>query len=360
VVETGEGSCLFLRRRYPLGHRQGRIGLGLAAAASSLPLAAGPGFTPGAAIYLDTETTGLAGGTGTYAFLIGVGRFTGEAFEVEQFFMRDFHEEPALLEMLARRLPEASGLVTYNGRGFDLPLLETRFLLARRPWPGQALPHLDLLPLARRFWRGLVQDFRLGSLEAALLGHERHDDVPGAMIPQLYFRYLREQDLSVLEGVFEHNAQDLLSLAVLMGRLATLVGQGNVEHPEEWVGLGRFWEGRDWDRSAACYREALARSLSPNQALEVRQRLGRLLRRLGRWEEAREVWSAWAAQEIASLEPMEELAKYLEHRARDLEAARQIVVRALALAESNDGSTLPSLRHRLHRLECRLAGHRWY
>ena len=361
-----EDSCLFVRRRYPLSHHQGRMRLGLAASGvplpvtPGLPVGAGPCLSPGNAIYLDTETTGLAGGTGTYPFLIGVGRFTGETFLVEQFFMRDFHEEPALLEMLAQRLPEASGLVTYNGRGFDLPLLETRYLLARRPWPGQTLPHLDLLPLARRLWRGLVEDFRLGSLEARLLGHEREDDLPGAMIPQIYFRYLRERDLSGIEKVFEHNAQDLLSLAVLTGRVAALIGQGDVERPEEWAGLGRFWEGWDWERSVACYRQALAGSLSPDHALEVRQRLGRLLRRLGRWEEAREVWTAWASLETASLEPLQELAKYLEHWARDLPAARQIVLRALALAASGEASALPDLRHRLHRLECRLAGRRWY
>ena len=360
IVETAEGSCLFVRRRFPLTHRQGRVALHLAASASPLSLGAGGGVAPGEALYLDTETTGLAGGTGTYPFLIGVGRFTADAFEIEQVFMRDFHEEPVLLELLARRLPEASGLVTYNGRGFDLPLLETRYLLARRPWPGQSLPHLDLLPLARRVWRGLVGDFRLGSLEAVLLGHERDGDVPGAMIPQLYFRYLRERDLSALENVFEHNTQDLLTLAVLTGRLATLIHQGEVEHPEEWVGLGRFWEGRDWDRSVACYRQALTTALPPDQVVEVRQRLGRVLRRLGRWEEAKEVWAAWAAEERVGLEPLEELAKYLEHRVRDLQAARQIVVRALILAESEENSLLPALRHRLHRLECRLAGRRWY
>ena len=360
VVETEAGACLVLRRRYPLAHRQGKVGIDLAATATPLPLGAGLGVAPGEAIYLDTETTGLAGGTGTYPFLIGLGRFTGEAFEVEQFFMRDFHEEPALLELLARRVPEASGLVTYNGQRFDLPLLETRFLLARRPWPGQTVPHLDLLPLARRLWRGCVEDFRLGSLEVQLLGHERGNDVPGALIPQIYFRYLRDGDFSAIERVFEHNAQDLLSLAVLTGRAALLIGGHEVERPEEWAGLGRFWEERDWERSVACYREALAGGLARDQAQEVRQRLGRLLRRLGRWEEAREVWAAWAAEEMTSIEPLEELAKYLEHRARDFQAARQIVVRALDVAEAEVRSALPALQHRLNRIECRLAGRRWY
>jgi len=359
VIETSAGACLSFRCRYPLTHRQGKQELSLAASDSPLPLV-GSGVTPGRALYLDTETTGLAGGTGTYAFLVGVGRFVGGAFEVEQFFMRDFHEEPALLELLAARCPEASGLVTYNGRGFDLPLLETRYLLARRSWPGQSLPHLDLLPVARRLWRGLVEDFRLGTLEASLLRHERADDVPGFMIPQLYFRYLRDRDLSALTQVFEHNAQDILSLAVLTGRVASLLEHREVGRPEEWAGLGRLWEGLDWERSVMCYREALAGPLPPDQALEVRQRVGRFLKRSERWEEAREVWTAWAADdEAATLEPLEELAKYLEHRAHDLPAARRVVVRALALVRE-EGSALPALRHRLHRLECRLAGRRWY
>jgi hypothetical protein len=167
VEETPRGQVLVVRRRFEGGHRHGRQLLDVARGMADPALAllgrseapAGPRL-----LYLDTETTGLAGGTGTYAFLIGVGFFDGETFEVRQYFMRDLDEEPALLAALDPLLRDVDGLVTYNGTGFDLPLLETRFVLARRRWPEAAF-HLDLLPAARRLWSARLPDCRLGTVE---------------------------------------------------------------------------------------------------------------------------------------------------------------------------------------------------
>ncbi|MBI2544007.1 MAG: ribonuclease H-like domain-containing protein, partial [Candidatus Rokubacteria bacterium] len=180
---TSHGRLLVARHQYPLHVRHGELPLGSALEASPdvlrllsrQPPSESP---PKRLLYLDTETTGLAGGTGTYAFLVGAGFFDGDRFVLAQYFMRDLDEEPALIAAMAALLAEFDGVVTYNGRGFDLPLLETRFVLSRRPWP-QHLSHLDLLPPARRLWSSRLPDCRLGTIEARILGLERVDDVPG-------------------------------------------------------------------------------------------------------------------------------------------------------------------------------------
>src|SRR5207249_3171749 len=187
VVETGAGPLVVVRREYPLTHVHGREPLAPAFTAplellSTVARAAAPAGDSRRLLFLDTETTGLAGGTGTYAFLVGVGRLDGDRFVVVQYFMRDFDEEPALLAALVPLLEQAAGVVTFNGSGFDLPLLETRFVLARRRWPT-LLPHLDLLPPARRVFTLRCADCRLTTLEREVIGLERENDVPGALIP---------------------------------------------------------------------------------------------------------------------------------------------------------------------------------
>src|SRR2546422_139626 len=185
LVETGAGPLLVVRREYPLTHTHGREPLGPAFAApldllSAVARAETPAGNSRGLLFLDTETTGLAGGTGTYTFLVGVGRLDGDRFIVEQYFMRDFDEEPALLAALVPLLEQAAGVVTFNGSAFDLPLLETRFVLARRRWPPR-LPHLDLLRPARRVFAPRCADCRLTTLEREVLGLEREDDVSGAL-----------------------------------------------------------------------------------------------------------------------------------------------------------------------------------
>ena len=222
-----------------------------------------PGTAPpagGRLLYLDTETTGLAGGTGTYVFLVGAGFFDGDTFEVRQYFMRDLDEEPALLAAVGGLLGQFDGVVTYNGGGFDLPLLETRFVLARRRFPADVF-HLDLLGSARRLWSTRLADCRLGTLERHVLGFTREDDLPGALIPSAYFDYLRRKQPGALPRIFEHNRHDILSLAALTGWVTGAVARAPVPdlHPEELAGLGRIWEATDVDRGLACYRMALER-----------------------------------------------------------------------------------------------------
>src|SRR5262249_9537627 len=183
VEEVEGGRVLAVRRRFDLGHRHGGQPLDAARdiAPESLALLSRAGAPAGPRLlYLDTETTGLAGGTGTYAFLVGAGFFDGHAFEVRQYFMRDLDEEPALLGAVEALIRGFDGTVTYNGAGFALPLLETRFVLARRPFPGGSF-HLDLLASARRLWGARLADCRLATLEQHVLHFERGDDLPGAL-----------------------------------------------------------------------------------------------------------------------------------------------------------------------------------
>src|SRR3990172_6360487 len=221
---TSHGRLLVARREYQLHVRHGELPLrsALEAPPDVLKLLSRqpqPEPAPRRLLYLDTETTGLAGGTGTYAFLVGAGFFDGDRFVLAQYFMRDLDEDPALISAMAALLADFDGVVTYNGRGFALPLLETRFVLSRRPWP-QHLSHLDLLPPARRLWSSRLPDCRLGTIEVRVLGLERVDDVPGALIPSLYFHYLRSRRAEALQPVFEHNRLGVLSLVTLTGWVA--------------------------------------------------------------------------------------------------------------------------------------------
>jgi hypothetical protein len=364
LLDTGHGHIVVVRREYPLTHRHGGEPLGDALAASVPVLARVArvaGQIDGAAgmLFLDTETTGLAGGTGTYAFLVGVALVEGTRVVVNQYFMRDFDDEPALLAALEPLLTRATAIVTFNGAGFDLPLLETRFVLARRRWPA-TLPHLDLLHPARRVWTGWLSDCRLSTLESVVLGLAREDDVPGAFIPLIYFDYLRSRRAAPLRRVFEHNRADVLTLVALVGWFGRALADGAAVRPEEMAGLGRLWEPVDLERGLACYRTALAGDLPEPVARWARLRLAWWEKRAARWESACTLWEAARAHEVFDPRPWEELAKYHEHRARDLAAARAIVEDALTLARAAGAASrvLDAFAYRLDRLNRKSGGPR--
>ena len=360
LLDTGHGSVVVVRREYPLSHRHGGAPLAdaldtpLSLLAQLARVDGNVGDAEGL-LFLDTETTGLAGGTGTYAFLVGCAVVEGGRVVLSQYFMRDFDEEPALLAVLEPLLTRASAVVTFNGTGFDLPLLETRFVLARRRWPA-ALPHLDLLRPARRVWAGWLSDCRLATLESSVLGLGREDDVPGAFIPLIYFDYLRSRRAAPLRRVFEHNRSDVLTLVALVGWFGRALVEGAGVRPEEMAGLGRLWEPLDLERGLACYRAALGEGLPEPVARWTRMRLAWWEKRAARWESACTLWDAARAHEVFDPRPWEELAKYHEHRARDLAAARTIVEDALGLARAAGAAArvLDAFAYRLDRLNRRL------
>jgi uncharacterized protein YprB with RNaseH-like and TPR domain len=362
VHETESGSIFVVAREFSLEHSHGRVPLGSALDSSpeTFRVIAGRPETPALSgdrlLYLDIETTGLAGGTGTYAFLVGVGFFRQGSFAVRQYFMRDLDEEPALLASLATLLPSFDGVVTYNGRAFDVPLLETRFILSRLSWP-QHLWQLDVLSVTRRLWRHRLPDCRLPTVEAFILGVERQGDVPGGSIPSLYFDYLRRRHPGELPRLFAHNRDDLLSLAALVGWSASALRDVSALNPEEQIGLGQLWEPLDWARARCCYEMAL-----PALRGEALRRLLLMLaarhKRRAEWQAARRLWED-ALETEGRFDPhaWEELAKFYEHRARNLPKAREVTVTALARAERERAGeqTLAALEHRLRRLERRLS-----
>jgi uncharacterized protein YprB with RNaseH-like and TPR domain len=363
VEENERGRLLVVRRRFPVDHRHGTQSLLAArdAAPRALSLLGRAGGDPAEGrrlLYLDTETTGLAGGTGTYAFLVGVGFFDGDHFEVRQLFMRDLDEEPALLTALEEIFQRFDGFVTYNGSGFDLPLLETRFVLGRRRFPGTVF-HVDLLGPARRLWSDRLADCRLGTVEQHALRFTRDDDLPGALIPTVYFEYLRRKRPDELPRVFEHNRHDILSLAALTGWVADAVVRAPVPElePEALAGLGRLLELTEPERSLACYRMALDSGLPTPFRERLLLRLAQGEKRRARWDEARALWEAAArAPRDFDPRPWEEIAKVHEHRQRDLPAARRVVEEALELARRHRASerVLAAFEHRLERLARRL------
>ena len=363
VEENERGRLLVVRRRFPVDHRHGAQSLLAARDATpralSLLARAGGDLAEGRRLlYLDTETTGLAGGTGTYAFLVGVGFFDGDDFEVRQLFMRDLDEEPALLTALEEIFQRFDGFVTYNGSGFDLPLLETRFVLGRRRFPGTVF-HVDLLGPARRLWSDRLADCRLGTVEQHALRFTRDDDLPGALIPTVYFEYLRRKRPDELPRVFEHNRHDILSLAALTGWVADAVVRAPVPdfEPEALAGLGRLLEPTEPERSLACYRMALDSGLPTPFRERLLLRLAKDEKRRARWDEARALWEAAAhAPRDFDPRPWEEIAKVHEHRRRDLPAARRVVEEALELARRHRASerVLTAFEHRLERLARRL------
>jgi len=304
--------------------------------------------------FLDTETTGLAGGTGTYAFLVGVGRISAAGFHLRQFFMRDYGEESSLLWGLARHLEEFDVLVTYNGKAYDQPLLETRYRMARQTPPFARLRHLDLLFGARRLWKLRVESCRLVDLENQILGVEREGDLPGEMIPYVYFEYLRTKEAFRVAPIFHHNAIDILSLACLTGIVPFAFrspGQAPLVHGADLVGLSRwFVSSGGREQALELMRRAVEMGLPDNLLFRTLWDRALLEKRLGRLAEALAVFEELATgRNPYRAAALEELAKHHEHRERDYARALELVRQAIAVADSVE------LRQREARLERRLA-----
>jgi hypothetical protein len=251
-------------------------------------------------VCLDLETTGLATGPGTLAFLVGLGWWHGDRLIVRQLLLPDHVDEPQMLSMLAQLIPADGALVTYNGRCFDWPLLAARYRLHRRDPPAHA-DHHDLLPVARQLWRPRLGDARLATVERGVCGVERDDDLPGALIPERYFAYLRDRRPEPLRAVLDHNRQDIATLGRLLGVLGRLVGareSWSEVDPSDLGGLGRALarHGRPGEAlgcvEAALTSPAWRRGIVGGGSLWRRLATdrARLLARLGQREEAIAAW----------------------------------------------------------------------
>jgi len=268
-------------------------------------------------------------------------------------------------------LGNCTGIVSFNGRAFDLPLIQSRFILARMPFPLAGAPHLDLLPPARRIWRARHGSCSLGNLERSVLGYWRTaEDVPGWMIPDIYRDYYRTGIAgALLARVFYHNLEDITSMAALGARMARLLQSRftSTEAPQlhelEWLSLARYYEDLSWDEAGiAAYRAALERPLASPDRLHALRGLSYLYKRLERRAEAAVLWEEWIGTVSGDeITPYVELAKHHEWYTGDLAAARGWAAWALRIAERwpDDRAreeTLGQLRHRLSRLERKLSG----
>src|SRR5579872_2978260 len=279
--------------------------------------------------FLDTETTGLAGGAGTYAFLIGVGRITAEGFRVRQFFMREFGEEASLLRSLSEHLAQFDVLITYNGKTYDQPLLETRYRMQRAKPPFTRLAHLDLLFGARRLWKLRFDSCRLVELENQILGVEREGDLPGELIPYVYFEYLRTREAFKLLPIFHHNAIDILTLACLSGIVPWAFHSpenARFSHGAEMVGLGRWLRKAEQHETAlAMFRRAVHRGLSDELLFRTLWDIAALEKKRGCAGAAIEAFTELAASRNPfRAAAFEELAKHYEHRERNYAMALEM------------------------------------
>ncbi|OGO49488.1 MAG: hypothetical protein A2W37_13190 [Chloroflexi bacterium RBG_16_63_12] len=387
-VVTPLGAYQLIENRYPLDFVHGPLPLAALLArdpATAARLArndalAGAGLRSLA--FLDTETTGLAGGAGTLVFLVGIGAVEEDEFILRQYFLRDPGEEEAMLTALVQDLAPRTGWVTFNGRAFDLPLLETRLTLNRQRGALGQRPHLDLLMPARKLYQGRLASCSLGHIEQHVLSILRdQEDVPGALIPQMYQDYLRTRDASEMHRVIYHNAIDILSMVTLAAHLLEVFAT-KVETPdskfqtpnskaeaahlksaiknlksEDLLRLARWHdqEGRFAEAESA-YRLALKDKLDLDARRESLMRFAGLLKRQERRAEAVPLWEQWASFSLDDPQPCVELAKYYEWHAVDLPKAIEWTERALKLVSGwpkgwQRDEALSAIRHRLERLK---------
>lgn len=274
------------------------------------------------ALFIDTETTGLSGGAGTLPFLIGVGFFESDVFVVEQYFSREPSEEPAQLEALALRLRKAAYLVSFNGKSFDMPLINTRFIINKMKNPGYALPHFDLLHVSRRIFKRRLNDRSLQNLERVILGFERHGDIPGAEIPDAYRDYLFGHGEDRIAAILEHNLLDIVALAALGGVLDRIYKDPEaVADVADHLGLaseaflaGEFAIGESHLEVAKNNAEGedkrLALHMKANYALKQKQ-----------YSLALELFLGIVKEYSDDLDAHFRLAKLYEHRAKDYDKA---------------------------------------
>lgn len=374
LINTPQGNIFLIENIYPDGYCHGTKNL-----SNSSPIETLDHWLDEASIkdlplksfaFIDTETTGLAVASGTFAFLIGVGRFIENRFHLYQLLMQDPIEESAQLAFLEELLAPCDAIVSFNGKSFDIPLLKTRYKTHRWPYPFQEYPHIDLLHLARRLWRDRLSSKTLGNLERQILGCVRtEEDIPGWAIPQIYFEYLATRDPTPLRRVIYHNAVDIVSLAALFNHINYLLENPlsiELEYDADVNALGRFFEDiKNPEMAARIYNRSLADlddsqiKLSDPVLLDTLMRSALIHKRKLEFEYAIPLWKK--AAQIYHLPAYVELAKYYEHRERNYPLAIDFTVAAInAIMRPRENKVpdqldkqqwFPELEYRLARLK---------
>ncbi|MCC6696919.1 MAG: ribonuclease H-like domain-containing protein [Candidatus Hydrogenedentes bacterium] len=372
-----ESGFYLVQNTYPLDTQQGSIPLGavLDVSGDHIALSASDDelkeFDPRKALFVDTETSGLAGGTGTVAFLVGVGYFVEEGFRLDQCFMRDYDDEEPMLAYLAEVFRGKDAVVSYNGKSFDLPLLRTRFIQNRIPFRLEGIQHFDLLHAARRIWKRRLGACNLGNVERTVLGIERHGDVPSYEIPQMWFDYLRSRDARRLEGVFYHHRMDILSLVTLTAWISQCLsapGGAGFEHSEDRLSVVRVYFLQRRYEDVLVHGERLIEVQGQGELrAECLELIAQAAKRLGDWQRMEDMLTLLLQENPKNLLARLELAKYYEHRKRNLldaermcaEAVEYLEMRAaLGRATEFEAAPLTAFQQRLARIRRKLGRNR--
>ena len=310
-------------------------------------------------LFIDTETTGLSGGAGTVAFLVGAGYCDSDRFTIEQFMMREYADEPELIDRLARLMDRFDCVCSFNGRRFDMPLLESRFVMCRMRQRWRTLENLDLLYPARRAWKLRLGSCRLANLEAEILGKPRQDDLPGSEVPGQYFEFLKTGDEGLLEDIIDHNRQDIATLATLLVKLCDINDRPEaLTDPRDLYSMGRTLERQgEWKPARELYRiSAIPRPAGTLAALTGERIAGmanwrqyHLLRRSGDVEGAIRVLETMLQRRQMPGEACVALSKLYEHRVRDYSRALDYALRARAHMKDDE-----TLCRRIERLRGRM------
>ena len=355
---------LFFENPYPLEVRYGKIPLraGLEVKGEALAyLSRNKEFESldlSTSLFIDLETTGLSGGVGVVPFLTGLGFYRDEKFNIVQFFLGDLAVEEKMIEELSNFFSEMNfqSVVTFNGKGFDMPLLETRFTLHRKPFPLADLPHLDFLFSARSLWRHKYESCRLFYLAQQIVEADRADDIPAAEIPIRYFEFLRSGNFDLMEPVIYHNKEDILSLlgVVIIGAMLFSEDKEALEESGadamDMFGVGKLFEtAGDAEKSALFYQRALEGKLSEKIALLAKKKLSYYFKKSMDWDKAISLW-----QDLSSLNQLfcyRELAMYYEHKEKKYEEAKKIAEEGLALSLGVSLTYEQDFAHRLQRVK---------
>jgi len=340
--ETGSGVSYFREKSYPLTHKHGDIFL--------WELLSTPGeiiafmgqddelkdMEIPRTLFLDTETTGLAGGTGTYPFLIGVGFIRDQCFVVRQYFMPDYSFESAMLCHLNQFMKDYTGLVTFNGKTYDMPLIKTRMSMNRLRLPSREPLHLDLLHGSRRLWKKTHGSCALTSLESAVLHFYRENDTPGFLIPEMYFQYLRNRKFPPMEGVFEHNLYDIISMAALIVKMWSHLemARGGMVCGTDYFSLGDIYNRqRDEEQAIKYFEKAMKEELPSDVRRKIMRKLSNVYKRNKDYIGAIEIWEEMRRESSMDIFPYMELAKYYEHKAKDIQKALEYTRDAIEILE---------------------------
>jgi uncharacterized protein YprB with RNaseH-like and TPR domain len=315
------------------------------------------------ALFIDLETTGLSGGTGVVPFNVGMGYYRDDKFYVAQYFLGEMAEEERMIQELGQffRDMDFQSVVTYNGKAFDIPLLETRFILYRQPLPISGLPHLDFLFPARRLWSHKHESCRLYHLALHVVQADRSEDIPSAEIPWRYFQYIQTGNYDLIEPILYHNQEDILSL------LGVVIIGAHIfsEDPDlctadamDFYGAGKILEGiGDVEKSLQFFQRALDGNLTDEVSMEAKKRLSSHFKRSEEWEKAVPIWEEIAASKMVTptqLHSLRELAMYFEHRLKNYEEAKRIAEEGYVLASGFSSYFERDFSYRLDRLRRRI------